>query len=174
MSNKKILAILGGLIGLLIVILAFIVPALGWWEVSFDPFIGSIRHSYIDPIGIARNTANDNFDYMGTYFTVAGVVFLAGCVWVLVGAIKESKVFTLLCAILMIAGLSIFCVALAMNEDFENIISGLDFLYGGEHNVFFGSVSFLGNEWIWRLGNGWFICLIAAILAFIGAFYVDK
>ena len=175
MGSKKFIAVLGGLIGIAAVILGLFIPSFGWWEVLFDPILGNNVSSYLSAFGYTTNTANENIEFLGYMFLIGGIVFLIGSFLVIIGGIKESKALAVLSSLIMIGGLIVFCIALGTNEDFENILEGLNFLFGEEYNVFFGEASgiLLLGTWTWRLGNGFFIGIVAVIIALIGSFLVD-
>ncbi len=162
----KILAIIGGIIGIFAAILTFIEPSLGWWEVTYVG-IGT-NEAYLNPYGY-----NVNGDFAGELFLIGALLFVASSVLVILAAAKGSKAGSLLFAFLMIVGLALFCYALYVEEHFESILAGLEFLFGGDYNVFFGTVDFFGT-WTWRLGNGFFIACAGAAIALVGSFLVGR
>lgn len=163
---SKILAIIGGIIGILAAILTFIEPSLGWWEVTYVGW--GTNAGYLNPYGY-----NVVGDFAGELFLIAGLLFVASSVLVILAAAKGSKAGSLLCAFLMILGLALFCYALYVEEHFESILAGLEWLFGADYNVFFGTVDFLGT-WTWRLGNGFFIACAGAAIALVGSFLVGR
>lgn len=166
---SKVLAILGGIIGIIAVFLFFFEQSLGWWEVSVQ--IGTISNSvYISPFGY---TSDDVF--LGPLFLFAAILFIVGSILIFVAAAKDSKGFSIICSLLMIGGLILFCYSLYANEDFDTILSGLETLLGSELNIFFGTVD-LGmlGIWTWRLGNGFFIACAGTAIALVGSFLLGR
>ncbi len=177
MSNEtvgKVLAMLGGIIGIIAVLAAFIDPSLGWWESHYDSIFPTLDGSYyINAFGNMRNTWNADVLVLGGLFLVGAVIFLVSSLLVIICAIKESKGGAILCSLLMIGGLVIFCYALTSNPDLINSIDFLEFISGENQNVFYGSISLFGT-WTWRLGNGFFIGAVGSAIALIGSFLIEK
>lgn len=166
---SKVLAILGGIIGLIAVFLFFFEQSLGWWEVSVQ--IGTLSNSaYISPFGYTSDDA-----FLGPLFLFAAVLFILGSVLIFVAAAKDSKGFSIICSLLMIGGLILFCYSLYANEDFDALITGLETLLGSEFFVFFGTVDLgLFGIWTWRLGNGFFIACAGTVIALVGSFLLGR
>jgi hypothetical protein len=164
----KIIAIIGGIVGIAATILWLVAPSLGWWEIIFDPIIGNNVEYYLSPFGIF--TYGDTTENWLGLFLVGGLIFLVGSILILVGAAKESTGIAVLSAIVMIAGIGLFCYALYSYEDLQDILEFMEF-WGGEYTVFFGTYNFFGT-WNWRLGNGFFIAVAGAIIGLIGSFMV--
>jgi hypothetical protein len=165
----KILAILGGIIGILSVLLFIFEPSLGWWEVTVQ-IIMITNSAYINPFGYTPDGT-----FLGPLFIFASVLFLVGAIFILVAAAINSKGFSILCALLMFGGLALYCYALIANEDFDAIITGLETLFGAEYTVLWGTADLgLLGIWTWRLGNGFIIAVAGAAIALVGAFLVKK
>ena len=168
---NKIVVIIGGIIGIFAAILWLFEPSLGWWEVTVENYLGIFDGAgYTNPFGYSSNTGNNNTEFYGPLLLIGGILFLSGSSLAIVSAIKEKKSYSILFAFLMIAGLGLYCYGLAVIEDYENILEGLNFLTGEDYTVFFGreNLGVLG-VWTWRLGNGFFIAIGAFIITLIGA-----
>ena len=168
---NKIVVIIGGIIGIFAAILWLFEPSLGWWEVTVEDYLVVFDGAgYISPFGFSSNTGNSNTEFYGPLLVIGGILFLLSSLLAIVSAVKEKKSYSILFAFLMVAGLGLFCYGLAVIEDFENILEGLNFLTGTNYTVFFGSEN-LGalGVWTWRLGNGFFIAIGAFIITLIGA-----
>ncbi len=170
--GSKLIAYVGGIIGLVAVLMGLIEPSLGWWQMryEFGPFDVNI---YINAFGYSSNTANNNVELVDNTLLLAGMIYLAGTLLLFIATAKNMKAGAFLCAILMIIGIILFCYGLYGNEGFGDLLSGMEFLSGEEHNVFFGTFKFLGT-WTWRLGNGFFIGVVGAVIGLIGAVMMDK
>ncbi len=168
---NKIVVIIGGLIGIFAAILWLFEPSLGWWEVTVENYLGIFNGAgYISPFGFSSNTGNSNIEFYGPLLIIGGIIFLLSSLCAVISAIKEKRSYSILFDLLMIGGLGLFCYGLAVIEDFENILEGLNFLTGTNYTVFFGSEN-LGalGVWAWRLGNGFFIAIGAFIVTLIGS-----
>lgn len=170
----KIVAILGGLVGLLASILFLFEGSLGWWEVVYTPIFGNAVRGDLSPFGTYQLGTGD-VEMWGGLFLFSGIIFVLASVLLIVASAKESKGGAILCAILMIVGLGLFIYALGSDEGLLQIKDFLDWIGGSEYNVYFGSVDFgfLG-AWAWRFGNGFFIAIAGAVIGLIGAFYIKK
>jgi len=166
---SKVLAILGGIIGIIAVFLYFFEPSLGWWEVSVQ--IGTISNSaYISPFGYTSNDA-----FLGPLFLFAAVLFILGSVLIFVAAAKDSKGFSIICSLLMIGGLILYSYALWANEDFDAVLTGLETLLGSEFNILFGTADLTPfGIWTWRLGNGFIIACAGTAIALVGSFLLGR
>ncbi|MBA7507408.1 hypothetical protein ES706_06127 [subsurface metagenome] len=164
----KILAVIGGIIGILATVLTFIEPSLGWWEVNQQLIV--TNSAYLNPYGY-----NVNGDFAGELFLIGGLLFLASSILVILVAAKGSKGGSILFAFLMIVGLALFCYALYSEDHFESILSGLEWLFGADYNIFFGSVDLgIFGLYTWRLGNGFFVACAGAAISLVGAFLVKR
>jgi choline-glycine betaine transporter len=163
-NDTKILAMLAGIIGIFAVFSFFIEESLGaWWQVEIDYVIGKTTN-YYNAFGMSSGEDSElALEMLGL---VAGIIYVLGSVFIIYAASKETKGIGILSALMMVGGLALFCYALANNETLEGITDFLNFISGSdEYNVFFG-------EWTiysWRLGNGFFIGTVGAIIGLIGA-----
>ncbi len=170
--GNKLPAFIGAIIGLAGVLLGLVEPSLGWWQVNF--VLGPINeYLYINAFGYSSNTFNNSTELVSNLLLIGGLLYLAGTLLLLITTAANKKSGAILFAILMIIGLIIYCYGLYANEDYGNILSGLEFLSGNKYNIFFGEYHFFGT-WTWRLGNGFFISIAGAVIGLIGAAMIDK
>lgn len=162
-GTAKILAILGGLIGFLSVFIYFADPTLGaWWQLE-----GVIYKHYISALGTAE--VDDFTMHLGVLGFIAGVLFILGSLLIFVAAGKESKGIASLSFILMIGAFILYGYSLTEAESLQILSGTIDIInsisQSNEYNMFFGELGF----WSWRLGNGFFIAIGAAVLTLIAA-----
>lgn len=170
--GNKLPALIGGIIGLVAVLLGLVEPSLGWWQIHFE--FGPINmSSYINAFGYSTNTVNNDLELISNILLLSGLTYLAGTLLILLTAAKNMKSGAILFSFVMIIGIILFCYGLYANENFADILSGIEFLSGDEHNVFFGTFKFLGT-WTWRLGNGFFVGVAGAVISLVGAYMMDK
>ncbi len=173
---SKVIAIIGGVVGIVAAILGFLAPELGWWQVTAENYLIIFDGSgYINAFGMTSNTVNEEVELLGNMFLIGGIVFIVGALLAMVGAAKESTGLAVLGSIIMIAGIGLWVYDLMTNEDFENIIDGLDFITGDEYTVLFGAID-LGilGAWNWGLGVGFYIAVAGAVVCLIGSFMVKR
>ncbi len=167
-SIAKFLLILGGILGLFSVLGYFIENSIGaWWQV--DVQLGFIGTSYyLNAFGMASENATLVLEYLGLF---AGILFILASIFTFLGVSKESKSFSFMSLVLMIACLYLFCYALLNVQEYGAIIDLLNFLSSStEYNIYFGNIDLgLFGNWTWRLGNGFFIACAAGICTLIGA-----
>lgn len=177
-DTGKILALIGGLIGCVIAIIAVIpdMQALGWWQLFGDniPFLGD-EYGYINIFGYSSNTFNDEVEFIeeGTMIFLGGIIFLLCSILIILTAAKEEKTYSLLCAIGMIAGIFVFCYGLSSNPNLSDTLNLTEDFFGGEGNIFFGSAVIFGVDTTWRIGNGFIIGSVATLCALIGSVIMD-
>jgi len=177
-DTGKILAALGGFLGLIIVLLALIqdLQMLGWWEIVGEniPFLGR-ESGYINAFGYSSNTINEDVEFLedGTLVFISGIIFVVFCILMIITAIKEEKTYAIICAIGMFAGMFLFCYALSANPNLSDAVDIADDFFGGTGNIFYGTATILGIDTTWRLGNGFIVAVIASIIALVGAVKID-
>ena len=177
-NTGKILALIGGLVAVVIVLLALIpdLQLLGWWELFGNdiPFLGD-EYGYINIFGYTSNTINDEVEFLeeGTLILIGGIIFLVCSLLIIFTAAKEEKTYSILCAIGMIAGIFVFCYGLSTNPNLSDALNLAEDWFAGEGNIFFGSATIFGVETTWRIGNGFIIGAVATGMALIGAAIMD-
>ena len=176
-DTGKILAIIGGLVGVVAVLLSLLVADLAWWQAHVENYLGFIDGTaYINAFAVTSNTGNSETEFLqeGIMILIGSLIFLATSILIIFTAVKEEKTYSILCSIGMIAGLFLFCYGLSLVTDLENIMEGLSGIFGESYTIFWGAVD-LGvlGSWSWRLGNGFFIGAVAAGIALIGALISD-
>jgi amino acid transporter len=167
-DSGKIIALFGGLIALVAVLIGLIPSDISWWYAHEST---GNQDWYLNAFGFFTDANGTEFmeDYL---ILVGGLIFLVGAALIMYGGIKEQKAIAIISGILMIIGLVVFCVALNANEDWENIESVLDFL-NSDYTVFYGEQSILFWHFKWGLGWGFIIAAIGAGIGTIGAFMMD-
>jgi hypothetical protein len=159
-DSYKILVIIGGLFGLFSVLSYFLSESIGaWWQVTFE-FWRFESNTYINAFGYSEDR-----QLLGDIAVLAGALFLLGSIIAIIGSAKESKNVAIISALMMLAGLGLFLYALSEWEDFSRTLDVLEFMSGGDYNIFYGSHGNLS----WGLSTGFFIGVISALLVLIGA-----
>lgn len=177
-DTGKILAIVGGIVCCVIVLLGVIpdLQSLGWWELFGNdiPFLGD-EYGYISIFGYTSNTINDEVELLeeGTMLTIGGVIFIICSVLIIIAAAMDKKTYAILCGIGMIAGIFVFCYGLSINPNLSDALNLAEDFFQGQGNIFFGSATILGVETTWRIGNGFIVGVIGTACALVGAAIMD-
>lgn len=171
--NKNIFMTIGGFFGIICVLIADLLPLLGWWELtyhsSYDVYVS------IDALGFAYNSASVEIIYLNFFFTLSGIVFLIGSVLIIISSLKKYKKTPLLSTIMMLSGLIIFYAALFSYQSYQSIQTGLSFLNGADYNKLLGSIDldFFGF-YSWRIGNGYIIAMGAVVISLVSSIFIIK
>jgi hypothetical protein len=173
---KKIIGILGAIVGLIGVIFQFFDKTMGWWEADWTttPIIGSVttESHYFNLLGeLSSSSNNNNYPIVladKTIITLILIIVLAGCVCLFIGGAKGNTALGILGTLLLIGGIVYFAYSL---PNIPEMVSELhhfnppNYLFGsGDWNFIIADIK---NSW--RLGNGFFITSGGAILGFIGS-----
>ena len=163
MGAGKIIAIIGGVLGILSVVLFFALPEIfSFWQLS-----GGGGGMYLGGFGHWDGTAGLVYAE-DTLLTIIFVLIIAGGAIAIVGGLIENKVAGALGGLLMIVGPILFIVALVMElGDFEllaALISGI----GGD-TLLFGSAAGVN----WGLWISTFLALGGGVLGLIGGLKVE-
>ncbi|TKJ16898.1 MAG: hypothetical protein CEE43_19160 [Promethearchaeota archaeon Loki_b32] len=161
MGAGKIIAIIGGILGILTIGLYFVLPEIFClWRLDGAPvlsiFLGGFGSSTGELMGVAYGPeyAEDIF------LLIVGVLIVAGGALAIIGGLAGNKIIGILGGVLMIAGPIILTIALfAELGDFEDIA----LLLGGE-SLFWGSEP--GVDW--GLWIGFFLAIGGGVLGVIG------
>ena len=161
-SNRSILAIVGGLIVVLGVVLSIFIEELGWW--NFKTFLfGEVASSNYLSVFFA-----DGDPYFADTFTLLlpGIIASIGGIMCITG----NRILSFIGSVLVIVGVVLFLVFLG-DSDVSTILSSyLD------SNIFFETVGggdpFSGAKWY--LGIGFFMTAGGGILSLIGAITASK
>lgn len=157
-GSWRILAVLGGFLGVFCVFIYFVAGAMGaWWTASFDA------------LRVERSTNINAFGYLGDNAVLnstaffAGVLFVCGSFLALTLFVKEHKAIGLTSAAIMFLGLVLFLSALYATTGIQGISNNTSkvtmdtILYGHDGN------------YSWGLGLGFFIGLVSTFLVLIGS-----
>jgi hypothetical protein len=71
----------------------------------------------------------------------------------------------------MISCIILFLIGLANIGNFNDMITGLDFIRGEDYSVYFGEETIIGH-WSWGLSIGFYLGLVATIISLVGSFMV--
>ncbi len=175
-DTGKIIALIGGLIGLAAVLASLLVNELGWWQIFGDniPFFGD-QTGFISSFGMTSNTFNSESEFIeeGALLVVGAVIVLISSILIILTAIKEEKMYSILCAIGIFVGLFVYCYGLTVIQDLDDMFSLASNWFSGTGTMFFGTATVLGADITWRLGNGFIIGVVGGIIAFVGAAIMD-
>ncbi|MFX0092393.1 MAG: hypothetical protein ACFFBD_11570 [Candidatus Hodarchaeota archaeon] len=165
----KFLSIITGLFGIILFSLSLFLRPFGWWSVNFtadwlfSPLNGI---TFISAIGSTTSTSSLlNGLFLPWLFYFSGIIYLHGSVFITLSAYKESRIFALLSAFMMIGGLCLFCIALATFPLFL-AYAALGFSISG--NVYSGS-SYLWavGTLTWGLTNAFWVAVASSVIALI-------
>jgi hypothetical protein len=151
-SSGKILMFIGAALGILSILLYFFSNQIGaWWQAMYT-ILASSESSYMNAFGTYSGTEELDLQ-LGFYGVIGATIFLIGCVLLFITLGKESKVLSILGSIMMIGCLILFLIGLANVTNFNDMITGLDFIRGEDYSVFFGEQTIVGH-WTWGLSIG--------------------
>lgn len=165
MGAGKFIAIIGGILGILSVVLFYVLPDI----FSFWHFVGGGGGTYLGGFGFWDGTAMDPEYAEDILLLIIFVLIVAGGAIAIIGGLIENKVAGILGGILMLVGPILFIVALAIEMgDFEDLAGYIEFITG-EKGLLFGSA--LGLNWgIWI---STYLALGAGIVGVIGGAIID-
>lgn len=168
MGAGKIIAIIGGILGILTVALFYVLPEIfSFWRLETP--VGDL---FLGGFGFATGTGLFESDPEYTEDILLLITFtlvVAGGALAIIGGLIESKVFGILGGIIMLAGPIFLLIGLFMElGDFEDLANIIDFLVGGE-GLIMGSEG--GVEWgIWI---STYLAFGAGALGLIGGAIID-
>ena len=170
-DNAKIVVIICGIVGIFSIILYYLERNTGaWWKASFT-ILNSVEYGYLDAFGIPA--ANQQLVFLGALGILAGVLYLVGCIALLVAAFKEEKLFGIIASLMMVGGLVLYSIAVYNAVDYQNVLSGMSFLNNKtDYSPLYGTAAFIGS-YSWGLGIGFIIAVVPTIGAIIASFYLD-
>ncbi len=176
MGNGKFVAIIGGIIGIVFVLLSLVGGKfLSWYQFSGE-IVGIYGSSsgglYLTAFGdiISDPTGGPEFE-IATLVLLGGIMVLAGAGLCIVGGATEKKPLGIIGGILMILGpmMIIFDLVGEVSE-FSEYINDLSTAY--DSNVFFGSFSetygYYSLDFTWSLTIGFFITIGGGVVGLIG------
>lgn len=168
-ANLKFIAILGGIVGLIAILIGLFPSDASWWTIRTQNL--DLAY-YLNPFGFFTNQDNQTSPSIDSLILLSGLIFLAGSVLIIYGGYKESKGIALLSGILMIIALVLFCIVLNTKTNWGDVDSNLSFL-DDQTNLLFGSISivvFIILETVnWSLGIGFYVAAVGAGIGIIGA-----
>jgi len=163
-TNLKFIAVIGGILGIIAVLIGLLPSEVSWWYVKETVFNNA---EYLNAFGYYTDY-NGQVSFVDDYLIlISGIIFLAGSVLIMYGAVKEQKGIAIISGVLMIVGLVLFCVALNANENWDAVAPYLDWL-DNQSTVFYGEFLI----WRWGLGIGFYLGAVGAVIGIIGALVV--
>jgi len=160
MGKGKIIAIIGGILGILSVVLFYVLPDI----FSFWHFVGGGAGLYLGGFGFWDGTGMDPEYAEDILLLIIFVVIVAGGAIAIIGGLIENKVAGILGGILMLAGPILLIVALATEMgDFKDLAAIIEFATG-EKGLLFGSFGPLD----WGIWISTYLALGAGIVGVIG------
>lgn len=155
-TNRSFLAIIGGIIAVLGVVLSIFIKELGWWNFK-TLILGDVtNNSYLSSF------FGDGDPYFADTFTLLLPGIIAGVGGLL--CITGNKFLSLIGSVLVIVGIVLFFVFLG-DSDAATLASYID------TNIYWDS--FGGGDpfsgWKWHLGIGLFMTAGGGILSLVGA-----
>lgn len=164
-TNLRFIALIGGLLGLVAVLIGLIPSEISWWYVKETI---ANNAAYLNAFGYFTDM-NGEVRFIDDYLIlISGLIFLAGSILIMYGAFKEQKGIAIISAVLMIVGLVLFCVALNANADWGNVETFLSWM-DNQSSVFYGEWAF----WRWGLGIGFYLGAVGAGIGIVGAFVMN-
>ncbi|MFX1275246.1 MAG: hypothetical protein ACFFAT_09425 [Promethearchaeota archaeon] len=160
-GSVRYVAVLGGLLGVVAIIIGLIPSDASWWYVR-ETFTNA--SAILNAFGFFTLN-NGSIVFAADYLIlIAGLSFLIGSLLIIFSASKKKKAIAIFSGFLMIIGLVIFCVGLYAKNNWESV-NVLLFWLNTESNVFFGE-SFTVR---WGLGFSFYLAIVGAAIGTIGA-----
>ena len=164
MGVGRIIAIIGGLLGIISMILFYFMPEIFnlWRFVD----VGSTVYVYIGGFGSWSRDIGFNFGIRFSddiFLLIVSLLIVVGSVLVIIAGVKGSKIFGILGGVILLGGPALFMVEIIAQigviGDFLELVPLL-----GSFNLFFGDVA--GAQWgIWISS---FLTIGGGILGIIG------
>ena len=166
MAAGKIIAIIGGILGILTIGLYFVLPEIFClWRLDGAPFLSIFLGGFGSATGEALGVGYGPEYYEDIMLLIICVLIVAGGALAIIGGLIENKMIGILGGVLMIVGPILLIVALFIEYgDFEAIAS----LLGGK-SLFFGSEP--GVDW--GLWIGFYLAIGGGVLGLIGGATID-
>jgi len=172
---KKIIIIIGSIIGLLGVLAGLIDQTLGWWEfTSVYELLGNTTtyKTFLSPFGNITYDYQDDVDALESKIVIViAILVIIGNIVILIGGFMDKKMIAFIGVFIVLVGLSYFLYSLG---NFEQI---MDLIQDESKSVLFGkeTISFIGTlNNSWRLGNGYFITAGGFIISAIGSLIKER
>ncbi|MCP4763652.1 MAG: hypothetical protein GY870_17915 [archaeon] len=172
-NNTNLFFLIGGIVALVGVFLYYFDQSFAIWQGSIDWGFFGVQQGYLDPFG-SFHVENVDPESWGNSFMIAAGLVIVGGLLSIGGGIKGTKSIGILGAIAILGG-CLYC-AYSLYTLFDGAIVladmplawainiGIDNLDG---NIFMGSNN--AETIVWRLGNGFFIIAVGAIVSLVGA-----
>ncbi len=161
MNMNKAVAVTGGIVALLAIVP---IDLFAWWRLDYSTESNTWTN-WIDALNQFHSKLTYSSPYVATdlnyLYLSAGMLAAGGAVLMLIGGLSVKKFFTVVGAIVTIAGPIVFLVA-----HYDN--SGISVFLGGTgDNLFFGTYSNATLSWTWYLSAGFFLPIGGGILGFL-------
>lgn len=167
MSSRKLCwgGIIGGLIGILGVLLFYIDHSLSFWQLSINLGVLGTQYDYLNAFGYWYTNSSSSPNQWGDPYLYAGIIVIVGAIIAFLGGIFRSKSISLIGGIILAFGLGFFIYAHITNNNLSTIAG-----WANVSNLLWGSLSVFS----WRLGNGYIISFVGALVAIIGSAAMKK
>ena len=163
MGAGKIIAIIGGILGILRIVLFHVLPELfSFWILD----VGAILQIWIGGFGYVGGTIGDPEYAEEILLLIISIVIVAGGALAIIGGLAGNKIIGILGGVAMLAGSIIFIVGAAIEFGF---FEDLAILLPPGSSLLFGSES--GGTW--GLSIGLFLALGAGVLGVVGGALSD-
>ncbi len=170
----KALAVIGGLLCILVLVLGFVMPMLGAWYKMEASMLGMTVGVYWTPLGML-NVPPELASLLGAYslmpmdyfWMIAGILSIVGGILALIGGAAGSKGAGVAGGVLALVGIIVFVMDLFIG--LSPMTQGLGLsaqMFGG--NVFFSSFDMMGVTMSMGVGIGFYLSTAGAVLALIG------
>ena len=164
-ENLRYIAVLGGLLGIVAVLISLIPSDVSWWSVRDTIFNQS---TVLNAFGIFT-LSNGNVVLPPDYLIlIAGLSFLIGSLLITFSAIQKKKAIAILSGLIMVVGLIVFCVALNAKTNWEEVNILLIWL-NSQSNLLFGEYFVFQ----WGLGIGFYLAIVGTVIGIIGALVMN-
>ena len=166
---KKIIVIIGSIIGLLGIFAGLIDQTLGWWEFTsvYDVlFTTHTDKTFLSPFGNITYDFNETVTALeGNAMIMIAILVIIGNISVLIGGSVDKKLVSIIGISVVLLCLIYFLYGLGNFEQISNYINDgtKSALFGKETNIF---ILTFNNSW--RLGNGFFIASAGSIVSVVG------
>ena len=179
---KKIVVLIGSILGLLVIIAGLIFQIFGWWEFTLISDISGeqITHTeYLSPFG---RITNDYFDTVttdgGIIIILIAILVIIGNISVLIGGLLDRKLISIIGVSIVFLSLLFFIFALGSESNFPRINTKWFLrLASNDYSVYWGNFINEGvivpGDYSWRLGNGFLIMCVGCIVSIVGVALKD-
>lgn len=166
----NVVAIIGGIIGILSVTLFYVLPEIfSFWKIETDFF--GMGKKYYGGIGFLFNPLSLSHSFTFDIFLILmGVFVIAGGILILIGGIAHKKVMAITGGFVLLVGPILLVITILLQYGTIGFIFRTELL---GQNPIFGTATIHPYTYTWGVWIGWFMAIGGGIAGIIGGVFCD-